>query len=148
MEDPDNSIQNNGKQNGLQSCVEYKFFCFNGKAKIILVCQGQAHSDGTGQRTNDFMDADFNRIPLKILNPTSKEEPKRPPELNEMKHLAEELSTGIPELRVDFYLAGGRIYFGELTFFHNSGFNIFEPEEYDLAWGKWLDLPAADRRAD
>lgn len=144
----DDPAHNDDRQLGLQSCVEYKFFCFNGKVKIILVCRGQAHSDGTGNRTNDFMDADFNRIPLKVLNPISEVDPKRPQELNEMKRLAEKLAIGIPELRVDFYLAGGRIYFGELTFFHNSGFNQFEPEEFDLTWGKWLDLPTIDGRAN
>lgn len=148
FDENDENIKNDDKQNGLRNCIEYKFFCFNGKVKVILVCQGQAHSDGTGQRTNDFMDADFNRIPLKILNPISKEDPKRPQELGEMKRLAEKLADGIPELRVDFYLAGGRIYFGELTFFHNSGFNKFEPEEHDLTWGKWIDLPTVDGRAD
>ena len=56
--------------------------------------------------------------------------------------MAERLSQGIPHLRVDFYEANGKIYFGELTFTSGSGFTPFEPEEWDLRFGKWLKLPS------
>ena len=60
-----------------------------------------------------------------------------------MWELAEKLSAGIPQLRVDFYEANGKVYFGELTFFHWSGMKPFEPEEWDLTLGKWIELPEA-----
>ena len=58
-----------------------------------------------------------------------------------MKELAAKLSEGLPEVRVDFYDINGQIYFGELTFFHYSGFTPFEPEEWDYTFGSWIQLP-------
>lgn len=121
--------------------VEYKLFCFDGKVKIVLVCKGEAHKDGTGARINDFMDENFIRIPVRIINDISEKDPIKPDEFEELKKIAEVLSSGIPTLRVDFYIVDHHIYFGELTFFHNSGFNKFEPEEYDRLWGDYIQLP-------
>ncbi len=123
-------------------CAEYKLFCFDGKVKVILVCKGEAHNDGTGARTNDFLDENFNRIPVMSLNPNSKEELVCPKEMETIKMLAEKLSAGVPQLRVDFYLVCGKIYFGELTFFHNSGFSEFVPQEYDEIFGNLIHLPS------
>ena len=35
----------------------------------------------------------------------------------------------------------GKIYFGEITFYHNAGLVPFEPEEWDYKFGEWLNLP-------
>jgi hypothetical protein len=58
-----------------------------------------------------------------------------------MKELAENLSEGIPHVRVDFYEAGGKVYFSELTFFPYGGWTAFHPEEYDTILGDYLKLP-------
>lgn len=118
--------------------VEYKFFCFDGKAKMILVCKGKAHGAG---RTNDYCDLELNRLPFISLNPNSTGKLEMPVEMPGMIRIAEKLSENIPQLRVDLYLADGHIYFGELTFFHNSGFCRFEPEEWDQKLGDWIRLP-------
>lgn len=121
-----------------EGLVEYKLFCFGGKVKMILVCKGEAHGSG---RTNDFCDCELNRLPFTSLNPNSKGELVRPKELPQLIEIAETLSAGIPQLRVDTYLANGKIYFGELTFFHNSGMCTFDPEEWDEKLGGWIELP-------
>ena len=54
---------------------------------------------------------------------------------------AEKLATGLPFVRVDFYSVNGRIYFGELTFFPDSGFGKFVVPNQDEEMGKWLHLP-------
>ena len=66
----------------------------------------------------------------------------KPEKLAEMLMLAEKLSRDIPFLRVDFYLVEGKIYFSELTFFPASGFEGFDPPEWDQTLGDWLTLPA------
>ena len=58
-----------------------------------------------------------------------------------MIRLAETLSKDIPHVRVDFYDINGKIYFGELTFFHFSGNTRFQPDEWDYKIGEWLELP-------
>lgn len=58
-----------------------------------------------------------------------------------MKLLASKLSAGIPHVRVDFYQVENKIYFGEMTFFHFSGFQPIIPNEWDFKIGSWLKLP-------
>ena len=47
----------------------------------------------------------------------------------------------MPHVRVDLYNIGGKIYFGELTFYHWSGLTPFVPEEWDYKFGEELMLP-------
>jgi hypothetical protein len=122
----------------MNELVEYKMFCFGGEVKMILVCKGEAHGGG---RTNDFCDLELNRFPFISLNPNSRGDLPVPKELPELIAFAEKLSVGIPQVRVDTYLSNGKIYFGELTFFHNSGFCTFDPPEWDQRIGEWIVLP-------
>ena len=43
-------------------------------------------------------------------------------------------------VRVDFYDVDGKLYYGEITLHHGSGYDTFEPEEWDLYYGKKLKL--------
>lgn len=115
---------------------DYKFFCFNGKAKMIFVCKDRGIST-----TFDFYDLDWNWLDVKNHYPNSNKKVKKPEKLNKMIKLAEILSEGFPHVRVDFYYINGKIYFGELTFFHFSGFEPFEPLEFEKKMGEWLKLP-------
>ena len=126
----------------MDELVEYKMFCFSGKVKMVLVCKGQAHGAG---RTNDYCDLSLERLPFTSLNPNSVGELPVPEQLPELISFAEKLSAGIPQLRVDTYLADGKIYFGEMTFFHNSGMAEFNPPEWDLILGEWITLPENKR---
>lgn len=117
--------------------TEYKIFCFNGNAKMVLVCKGQAHGYG---RTDDYCDLELKRMPFMTHYPNSKSELKVPKNFSEMLSIAERLSDGIPVLRVDLYLYNENIYVGELTFFNNAGFGRFEPDEWDKKLGDWIQL--------
>ena len=57
-----------------------------------------------------------------------------------MFRIAEQLSKGIPYLRVDLYYVGGHIYFGELTFFPASGYDANLLPETDALFGSMIDL--------
>jgi hypothetical protein len=61
--------------------------------------------------------------------------------LNRMVELAEKLSKPFPHVRADFYNIDGRIIFGELTFFTNSGYIPFDPDSFDFEMGKAFALP-------
>lgn len=61
-----------------------------------------------------------------------------------MKELAEKLSKNLPFVRVDFYSVNEKIYFGELTFFPDSGFGKFTNSRQDNEMGEWLKLPIGD----
>lgn len=115
---------------------DYKFFCFNGKVKMLFVAKNR----GIGT-TFDFYDLDWNWLDVKNHYPNSNKKTEKPKKFNKMIDLAKKLSKDFPHVRVDFYYEDNKIYFGELTFFHFSGFEPFEPEKFDTKMGKWLELP-------
>jgi len=123
---------------GFGSFYEYKMFCFNGKIKMVLVCKGEFLDS---ERTIDYCDEKFNKLPFISYNQPSKDEVEMPKEKEQLFEIAEKLSKDIPHVRVDMYVVNDKIYFGELTFFHGSGFQAFEPREWDSKIGEWLELP-------
>ena len=120
-----------------QELVEYKIFCFNGIPKIFMVCKGKGHST---ERTNDFYDMNFELLPFTNGHPNSNKIVEKPKNFEKMEELAKKLSEGIPQVRVDFYDVNGKIYFGELTFFHWGGMMPFNPPEWDRKIGEWIQL--------
>ena len=115
--------------------TDYKFFCFNGEPVMMYVSH-----DNAEQATTDFFDMDYNRLPLRMKDPNSDVLPDRPQEFEEMKLYAKQLCKNSPFLRVDFYVINHVVYFGELTFFHNSGLMHIQPYEWDQKLGDMLRL--------
>lgn len=118
--------------------TDYKFFCFNGIPKILYVSE-----DGSEHPKTDFYDMNYNHLPIRMRDENSVVPPAIPLQCNEMKLMAQKLSKGIPHVRVDFYLVKGRIYFGEMTFYHCGGFTDVHPEEWNIKMGSWIDLENA-----
>ena len=63
----------------------------------------------------------------------------RPRAYEEMISLAEELSKGIPFVRVDFYETASRSYSAN-DVLPGIGFEEFDPAEWDERLGAWMDL--------
>ena len=73
---------------------------------------------------------------------------EKPSGLNKMLDIASVLSKDFPFVRVDFYLLGERIVFGELTFTPAAGMDVdhkLKPfgskEDLDHIYGRILKLP-------
>ncbi len=122
---------------------DYKFFCFNGKAKLMFIASNR---QGKGDTYFDFFDLDFNHLSFEQGHPNAPSIPHKPINFDKMIVLAEKLSKNIPHVRVDFYEVNGKIYFGEMTFFHYSGFTRFNPEKWDFELGKLINLPNKKER--
>lgn len=116
---------------------DYKFFCFDGKCKMLFV----ATDRNIGDVKFDFFDEKFNHLPFVQGHPWAEKEIKRPAGFDKMIELSEILSKGFSHVRVDLYDINGQIYFGELTFFHFSGNVPFVPQEWDYKIGEWMKLP-------
>ena len=115
---------------------DYKIFAFNGTARALFVA-----TDRQKNSTKfDFFDMNYKHLDIKNGHPNADVVPACPKNLKKMQELAEKLSEGIPQVRVDFYEVNGKIYFGEMTFFHWSGLTPFEPESWDYVFGSWIDL--------
>lgn len=123
---------------GVKDLPDYKFFCFNGKVKALFVATDR-QTPGIEMKF-DFYDENYNHLPFRQGHPNSVIPPTKPQSFEEMKHLAEQLSSGIPHVRVDFYEVNGKPMFGELTFYHFAGMVPFEPEEWDYKFGEWLTI--------
>lgn len=124
-----------------ESPVDYKFYCFNGKADSVMLCTERS----TGHPKFYFFDKDWN---LRRYNKRGKEAPEgftlpKPEGMDKMFEIAAKLSEGIPFVRVDLYNVDGKIYFGELTFFPASGFDANRLPETDIYFGNMIDLSLA-----
>lgn len=118
---------------------DYKWFCFNGEPKALYIATDRVIE---GEETKfDFFDTDFNHLPFTNGHPNSPRPVLKPQGFEKMKELAAKLSQGHPHLRVDFYDINGKIYFGELTFYHMSGIAPFDPIEWGYKFGEWIKLP-------
>jgi len=118
--------------------LDYKFFCFDGEVKAMFIASDRV----SGNVKFDYFNADFTPLDLRQPYPNSDPLPAKPERYEEMLEISQKLSQGHPHVRVDLYEVEGRVYFGELTFFHFSGFAPFHPPKWDEIWGEWLTLPA------
>lgn len=123
--------------NQTEELRDYKFFCFDGKVRALFIATDRQVRD---EPYFDFFDENFNHMDLRHGHPNAPIPPAKPMHFELMKDLAEKLSAGFPELRVDLYEANGKVYFGELTLFHHSGWMPFEPIEWDYKMGEWIKL--------
>lgn len=118
---------------------DYKFYCFNGKSTFMQLEVGR----DTDYNTRNFYDMDWRLMPF------GKELPHNPnlyvpmPEMfDEMKKIAEDLCKPFQYVRVDLYQVGGKVYFGELTFYPAGGAPDFVPSKYDEVVGQmWTLIP-------
>lgn len=122
---------------------DYKFFCFDGVCRLMFVASDRQSE--TEETKFDFFDRQFQHLEIRNGHPNADRQIKKPQHFEEMMEYAEKLSRGIPQLRVDFYEVNGRVYFGEMTLFHWSGFVPFVPNTWDTLLGSWITLPEKRR---
>lgn len=123
--------------------ADYKFYCFGGEPKVMLLATNRYTTHNF-----DFFDMDFNKLPivsamggnntnLSVIQPDC---------FVEMKEIAQKLSSGLPHVRVDLYCCNGKIYFGEMTLYDASGFDNMNSEEWNARFGSWITLPKKDNK--
>lgn len=117
---------------------DYKIFCMNGEPKFLFLATSRLREEDT---TFDFLDLNYKRIPALNGHPNMSGEPVPPINFDKMIEVARKLSKDETFVRVDLYNIRGRIYFGEYTFFHNSGLVPFVPSEWDDKFGEMLTIP-------
>lgn len=120
---------------------DYKFHYINGELQFIYVSY-----DREGINDRCMYDENWNHLPF-IWIPknswTSKKnttEVPRPESLDMMKEFGSKVAKLFKYVRVDFYDVDGKLYFGEITLHHGSGFDRFFPDEYDFVYGEKLSL--------
>lgn len=129
-----NSYYNNKVE---KSINDYKIFCFNGEIDSVMVCTGREK----GHPDFYFYDTNWNRLYYQHDCLEKANDIKKPQNLEEMLSIAKVLSQGLSHVRVDLFDIDNNIYFGELTFFDNSGLDTDISYETDLKWGEKIILP-------
>lgn len=123
-----------GDESGLN---DYKVFCFHGEPRII-----QVDMDRFTHHKRNIYNTDWQLLDVEMRYPS---DPTimipKPEKLEELLDLCRKLSQDFIHVRVDFYVVENKLFFGELTFFHESGLGHFKPEAFELEMGRWIELP-------
>lgn len=114
--------------------IDYKFFCFHGKAEYLYVIADRKVGENAGL---GIFDAEYRRLRVHRVDEKPLErDVEKPENFGELKQIAEILSKPFPEVRVDLYHLNGKVIFGEITFFDGSGYMTFDPDEFDFILGE------------
>lgn len=121
---------------------DYRFFCFDGRPEFLMMDFGVITDEGHHkfEFPRNIYNMDFQLLPVRFGRDNYTGEVKQPENFDRMKEIATKLSQPFPMCRVDLYNLDGRIYFGELTFYHGGCCQEITPEEWDLKFGSWIDL--------
>jgi hypothetical protein len=121
--------------NGEGVIPDYKVYCFHGQPQAILVMRDR------GKETKaEFFDVNWIELEhcKKYIHP---EERSAPPQcLNEMLETAKGLSAPFPFVRCDFYVANGRLVFGELTFTPAGGLDLAQTKIHGVEMTEFLQI--------
>ncbi|SIQ22119.1 TupA-like ATPgrasp [Peribacillus simplex] len=125
------------------SLIDYRFLCFKGKVKLIFVDIDTTNPDGShsADARRNIYDTNFNHLNVKVGREHFDQSlVSKPQNLDKMIEYAEILSKPFPHCRVDLYNIKGKIYFGEITFYHGGGSQNITPLEWDKKMGSWIDI--------
>ena len=122
--------------------IDYKIWCFNGEPCFVWVAYNRDNVNGHVEVEQYDLDWNYHHEWGRFTDHYRDGGGKVPcpKSFNEMLEAAKILSKGFPEVRVDFYDVDGKLYFGEITLYHGSGFDRFFPDKYDLEFGQKMIL--------
>lgn len=118
---------------------DYRVFCFDGEPKFIAVDFDITNKKNTRR---NLYDLDWNLLDYGISYPRELSiKVERPKRIDEMIKISKILAKDIPHVRIDFYCLDTKIYFGEMTFYHQAGYGRVYPKEFEREMGEWIKLP-------
>lgn len=121
--------------NGLD---DFKFFCFNGKIAMKWI-----DYDRFVDHKRVLYTPNGDRLPVECTykSPENLEYPEEAFRI--LEPIALKLAEPFPHARIDLYYTEHKPYFGEITFYSGSGYELFSPDGYDYELGKDFILPLA-----
>lgn len=116
--------------------VDYKIHCFRngGKPKYFI----EIDFDRFGDHRRNYYDEKFELLDLQELHPNYEGKVQKPKNWDKLLEVAKKLSEDFDYVRVDLYSFEEKVYFGELTFCHNAAFSKFNPEKWNIEFGKYF----------
>ena len=118
---------------------DYKFQCFNGKLDSVFVCEGRNTKKGVKYY---YFDSDWNYLHYCDYKDIDNKnfDLLKPKNYDKMLKIVNIICEKFKQVRVDLYNIDGKIYFGEITFFTNAGYDTTISKEADLLMGERLIL--------
>ncbi|NLE06027.1 MAG: glycosyl transferase, partial [Crenarchaeota archaeon] len=119
---------------------DFKVYCINEEPKYIVIFHNRFNKNKVLAET--VYDTDLNIIDCSFSEhfKAIKQDFPYPEAKDLLLKLSKFLSAGFRQIRTDFYIINGKIYFGELTLYTASGLTHFVPNEWDIKLGNLLNL--------
>ena len=125
-----------------KTLIDYKIWCFNGRAEYIWVCENRFVHNEDGAEVLTY-DRNWNPHPeysVWTKDFTQAAPFPKPKNFERMLEVAETLSRDFPVVRCDLYNLDGQIYFGEMTFTSLGGMMDFYTPEFLRICGDKIDI--------
>lgn len=124
------------RQESEEAPIDYKFYCFNGVPKAILVIR-----DRFNKKQGVFMTTSWELLSeLKGAYEIPEKPFIKPRSLERMVETARKLCAPFPFVRVDLYDINDMPIFGELTFFPSGCIGVSETKVDGKSMGELLDI--------
>lgn len=118
---------------------DFKFFCFDGYVdNVMMVVDRYSEHPKFYHFDRSWKICHYNRLGRTLSDDFTLPKPNN---IEQMFEIAEILSKGFPEVRIDLYDVDDQIYFGEYTFFNESGFETGFDYQSDKHLGDLIKLP-------
>lgn len=119
-----------------EELIDYKFYCFHGDVKAVLVIVRPDHADKAAVFMNPdwtFLSDISNRYARSFV-------PQKPASYEVMLAAAKTLSADFPFVRVDFFDWQGQAVFGEMTFTPAGGMDPSQTQIDGKGFGEYLHI--------
>ena len=119
---------------------DYKLHFINGELQFVY-----CSIDREGKNYRSIYSPEWKRINMEWVERESHrgmvgDDIACPESFGDMVSIGIQIAQKFKYVRVDFYDVDGKMYYGEITLHHGSGYDTFEPEEWDLYYGNKLKL--------
>lgn len=119
---------------------DLRFFVFDGRVKVI-----QVDSPRVNEVRRRFYTPEWEPLRYTQAGKQLAEVQSVPPLLQDMIAAAERIGQEYDFIRVDLYVALGKLYFGELTPYPTGGLGRYDDKAFDQQLGDWWTLPELGR---
>lgn len=130
------------ENNDGSALVDYKFYCYGGEPIYFMYSVGEAehnvknHKFDMNCNSIDYLFKEKSSLDISCIS--------LPENINEMMRVVNVLCKGLckesQHVRIDLYNVDGKIYFGEITYYSNSGFINIYSKDYSNQLADLIDL--------
>lgn len=119
---------------------DYKLHYINGELQFVYCSIDREGANYRSIYTPSWERMDMEWVPPQEHRGHAGADIPCPISFGKMKEIGDKIARKFKYVRVDFYDVDGKLYYGEITLHHGSGFDTFVPEKYDWIYGKRLKL--------